>query len=494
MQGSLARFGVLCSLLVLAACGDDGSSGEAPTPVPIDHETIDESLGANLEAVVPAGDALAEMLEGSKLYNDTIKEFLKSCEDEEVCEFNEEAGFDECESVEVCEEFELPSIDVEEFVAELRESVFAEKNIETVEDTRVTYRLDPTLFCDEEGGEESEPCEPLEAPIRVSVTSLGQGDLDVEVLFGEERVNPVDIHIHRDLLGATVDMAAVKSVLESLFEEESEVPEVMEGIVELGLHRRSEQAFEGVVSLPEGVAFALGIEGETLEVNVEAAAPLASAAFDFAAETMEAQVDMSAIDVKLPMAALFDDEECEFDAERGEEVCTPVELPAGPMLVHVDGVTGRLLFDATSEQVTLTGAGLGDDTTTVHIGDDQIIAVDVNAGQGRTFDAAVAVTDEAISVSFAPSLKIDVAFDMGSAGLDVPEFLLDEDLSVSLEGSNPTVSFGDERIQVSGGTLLFSSTSHGDVLIEDGMCIGSVEEEEGDDHPFSSLVAESCQP
>jgi hypothetical protein len=290
-----------------------------------------------------------------------------------------------------------------------------------------------------------------------------------------------------------LDLGALKSIIDDFTDEG---PRVLTGGVEMALERQAEKAFEATVSFTEDIAFAMDIEDETIEVNLERATPLAAINMDFDAETMSGEIDMGVADIKLPMNVLFDSEDCEFDESIGEEVCTPNDLPEGAMAIHLGGVNGQLLFDAASELVTLTGAGLGNETTTVHVGDDQILSIDVNAEAGRTFDATFGATDEAISISLSPALQVAVAFDMARAGLDVPDFFLDEDLGIIFEGANPTLTFADDKVQVSGGTLELTSSSHDDVIIEDGMCIGSIEEgegEEGDDHPFSSLVGEVCQ-
>jgi hypothetical protein len=102
---------------------------------------------------------------------------------------------------------------------------------------------------------------------------------------------------------------------------------------------------------------------------------------------------------------------------------------------------------------------------------------------------------------------------------DAPEFMLDEDMTISLTGTNPTVSMGDHGMRVESGTLLMTSTSTQDVIVEAGMCIdmgddeGSEddrrdmgmeerrspendeendEENDGDEHPFSEMKAASC--
>ena len=223
MQNTRVSFiTVTLTLTLAAACGD-----EVATPlqlVAIDHEDVDKNLAANLESTIPDGEAMTEMIEGSKLYNDTLREFLKSCENEEICEPVEGTEEIVCVEEEICEEFDLPKLDVGELVDALKESVFNEQNIETVEDTNVTYLLDPEFFCDDEEersedelpeGEEDEPCEPLDTPIRISVTSFGSGNLDMEVLVGEDRINPIDLQLHNTSITALVDLAAVKAVIET---------------------------------------------------------------------------------------------------------------------------------------------------------------------------------------------------------------------------------------------------------------------------------------
>ena len=96
---------------------------------------------------------------------------------------------------------------------------------------------------------------------------------------------------------------------------------------------------------------------------------------------------------------------------------------------------------------------------------------------------------------------------------DAPEFMLDEDMTISLTGSNPAVTMGDHGMRVESGTLLMSSTSTEDVVVEAGMCMemgdgdeGSSsempsdepfmpeeEDDQGDSHPFSEMKAVDCE-
>jgi hypothetical protein len=151
-----------------------------------------------------------------------------------------------------------------------------------------------------------------------------------------------------------------------------------------------------------------------------------------------------------------------------------------------------MTFDARADVFTLTGAGLGEDTTTVHIGEHEVISVDVNADHGRSFDATVRAQNDIISIGVSPLLMVAVAFEMRNVDLDTPEWMKQERMGVTFDGDDPTISLGDS-VQVTSGHLQFTSTNFGDVDIEAGMCIENVDVEDADGHPFAGLVAEVCE-
>ena len=176
------------------------------------------------------------------------------------------------------------------------------------------------------------------------------------------------------------------------------------------------------------------------------------------------------------------------------------------------------LATGSDDTVSVTNAGLGDSTTTVSYDGQQIIGLDLNPNHGRRFDLSVTSLEDIVELAVDPALVLQVALDLAKApdmAEDAPEFMLDEDMTISLTGSSPAVTMGDHGMRVESGTLLMSSTSTEDVIVEAGMCMEmdsgddtdvlfdeesgeevfmpEEPEDEGDEHPFSAMKAAECE-
>ena len=190
--------------------------------------------------------------------------------------------------------------------------------------------------------------------MRLVVTSPADGDVDVELLVGDARANPVDFRLHRSELGVTVDLAGVKAaVLELTAATDAEVPELPEvfaGVIDLSLRRDGPQDFTVALSVLSAVEIA-GSDPE-YSIGIAVADPALQVRLDGASRTATVDFDVAAVDVVAPLDALW---------MRGEELCAPTEpgaepmpcgdpLPAllGTLAVHLGGASGELVYDGAS--------------------------------------------------------------------------------------------------------------------------------------------------
>jgi len=177
-----------------------------------------------------------------------------------------------------------------------------------------------------------------------------------------------------------------------------------------------------------------------------------------------------------------------------EEVVEPAEEPAvvsGQLKVFLQAITGQLRFDAEQDLLYIDEASLGDETMSVKVEDDQIIGVDLNADTERRINLRLAGGDNGgLSFQVSPLLNLQVALNLEHVwdafvdeADDLPTVLANDILGIRFDGSEmPTidlVSQEDEmEMRVSSGVLTLSSPNMSeDVTIEEGMCMGSEDED-----------------
>lgn len=199
-----------------------------------------------------------------------------------------------------------------------------------------------------------------------------------------------------------------------------------------------------------------------------------------------------------------------------EEVREPAdEAPevSGQLKVFLKAVSGALVFDGNTDTIELRNASLGDETMTIKVDEDQIIAVDVNPDNGRAFTLSMnSSAADNMRFEISPLIDIRVALNLENVWEafvdeqdDLPEVLANDVLGIKFDGSEtPTldlVSENDEtEMRVSSGQLTFSSPNMAqDVVIGEGMCMGSIDEDSLTDEErdaqhdlFGSLTEAAC--
>lgn len=361
-----------------------------------------------------------------------------------------------------------------------------------------------------------------QVPLRLRVTASGGGHT-IDLLVGAKKSNPVSAFVAPDELSLELDiegsMESLETLAEAAGEDAPELPQTLEGRVKLGLKKNAEDSYTVALSVLKAIHVVLGIDGDDLAFQLGTSTPTIALTADGNAKALSLDVDVAAIDVALP-GSIFAGETCTWDEITGEEFCETDDSLNGDIALHVGGASVSMALTSGSDEdaITVTNAGLGDSTTTVAYDGQQIIGLDLNADHGRRLDISITSLEDVLQLAVDPALVVQAALDLAKApdlAEDAPQFLLDEDMTVSLTGATPTVSVGDHGLRVESGTLLLSSTSTTDVVVEAGMCVdmggdedleadhrdeGSEEgfdpseEEEsgGDEHPFSEMKATSC--
>jgi len=595
------RLSVLAALLLVPGCltensgggSGGGAGGGGGTPQPVDHAGATGTATSNLRVNVEEFEEAFDFVEASQLFDELADLFPAEEIDEDVGAPRPEQPGDpgheppppddppEGQGEVVDEELDVDFGEIlDEALEVLQERLLVEEQVEVDADNEVVYLLDPERICEEDegdapeprpappegdgGGEAGDPPPPVEeegddseeecrrvlteVPLRIRVTSLREGDVDLTLLVGEPRHEPLRVELHADLLAVQVDLAAGKAALELLAEaaqdeddEELDLPDSMAGVVRAELLKNAARDYTASLSILEAVVVEDGGD-EPVTVRLGMAKPMVSLRLDGNAETATGRLAVGTVDVSIPYQWFVDDwysddgdcmrgdggggdpgdpgdpgppdgeepppphddgweDDCEGEGEEPPDV-------QGTLRVHVAGLTGESTFSGEQDRIEVTGVGLGPDTSTVSLDAKTLAALDLNADHGRVFDWALALDDaDNVRLEVTPAFDLSlmmalrhVADDLGED--DLPPFALDETLSVTLDGAATpaleSVGDGDDRqLQVAEGRLTLASTAAADdVVVEAGQCIGELDEEEVDEDAhelLGHLEARACR-
>ena len=385
----------------------------------------------------------------------------------------------------------------------------------------------PSEYPEDEPNDEDDgkSCEEMfaEAPLRLRVTASGAGH-KIDMLVGAKKSNPVSAFVAPTELAVELDVAGSMESLETLAEaageDSPELPKTLEGRVKLGLKKNAAESYTVALSVLQAIHVVLGMDDEDMSLKLGVSEPTIAITADGTAKALSMDLDLAAIDVSVP-GSMFEGETCTYDEMTGEEFCESEDTMDGELALHLGGASVSMALTSGSDDdtITITNAGLGDSTTTVSYDGQQVIGLDLNPSHGRRMDISLTSLEEMMELAIDPALVLKVALNLANAPdmvEDAPEFMLDEEMTISLTGANPTMTMGDHGVRVESGTLLMTSTSTQDVVIEAGMCIemgdeesvgedtdrsdpgsfipeGSNEESGGGEHPFSNMKAVGCE-
>lgn len=506
-----------CLTSLVAGCGaeNDDATGNTPgAPVErISHSQAALMVSANTETALlgltnAAGflvesSALAETMNQLGGSSETCTTSAVVCTGDVPCE----APVSECETDEVTTEdlaearAELED-GVRELVRELSERIFSEANIESADDTSVTYLLGPDDLCDDQGSvtltaggetieENSGPSaecvdEVTRTALRLRVTSPSEGNVDVTVMVTEQRFEPVVFELHQKRLAVTADLEELTQAADVLGGD-LEGLESLTGRVQFELVKNAPLDFSARYNVLEEVNVVVVEDGNRLEVSVGASSPTLEARIDGNQKTVSASYGLGPVRVAGPLALfadLFEGSEESADAAslEGDALTAPPapvepveKVYTGMIEAVLGGLDGTLTFDGTSDTWSLANVGLGDQSSTLKHDGNTLLAVDVNANAGRHFDLTLHDTASGLELTFSPTLDVSVlvAFQHVADQFDVPAVLMNDTLRLFFDGQNPSVRGRDNGLEVTSGTLHLTSSAEPehDVAVSAGMCL-----------------------
>jgi hypothetical protein len=524
----------------MAAVGCSGEKGKEEARLPIGHSqaalTAQQNTERALKGLVDAGGFIAESASVAQSMS-SLAGSSESCSGSYVTPECAD-GTPTCDTTpvyqETCvtepnevtvEDLEQTRQDisdsVDDLVAELRDKVFIEANLESDTGTEVVYRLGADVLCSSDessdvaeapatsdagvaadagsSGSVDEECAQNVAKLepRLRLTSPSEGDIDVAVLLTSAKKNPVSLELYHDMLGVVVDLGELKELLDSA-DQTPEGLSALDGKMSLELVKNAERDFSLRYNVLEDLLVKADEDGDQVTVKLGASSPTGELRLDGNARTVTGTYDMSTLNVTAPLGAFESDDEEAYD-DAGNPV-TP-KTYTGLIRILLGGLNGSLTFDGDTDVLNFKGLGLGDVSTTVHHDDDLLLKLDVNPDQDRRFDLKVESGEESSPVlTFSPTLdvRLQLAFQKLADQIpDLDSFLLNDTLRLWFEGANPSIQGTTDSLRVVSGTLHIDSENAPDssLTVPSGMCLvaGETTEEQEATSLASAFTSEACE-
>jgi hypothetical protein len=388
------------------------------------------------------------------------------------------------------------------------DKIFNEANIESSEPTKVVLRLKPEELC-KTGKAPPEPAlDPncvdalTKVPIRLAITSYAENDVDVALLIGDERANPITLYLHHDEIAIEIDLAGAKSAVSDLLaathRATTDLPRVMLGKIKLAIHKNGDNDFTASVAIESAVSIAgtSSSEGD-YDLEIAEANPATSVRLDGNARAITVETSWNAISLALPFDLIADHPRT---CTSGTTNCTeaPRVLVPGTFKVSLAGLTGKTVVTPSDDAIRVTGVGLGPDALRVTLDDNPLLTFDLNANDGRKLDLVLSGANDDVTMKLTPKLdaRADFAFKNANGKLSgIDPWMLDETIQAILDGApEPTLFFkggSSSFVKVLAGTFTLSSRAEGKtVTATEGMCL--VDSMSQDQDPVAQISAATC--
>jgi hypothetical protein len=530
MMKSAFRLSLSCLGLGLLACKGD------PELLPISSSraalTASENSERALDGVLDAADFLSESTSLAQALG-AMGGSSESCTSSGTACFSATGSCPEPEIV--CTTDQLDESDLEEtranlresaadLVQQLREKILIPANLESETDTSATYRLGPDVMCDADdaptvgssnGAPPSAPSydpdcvdEANRVQLRLRLTSLAEGDVDVTVLVGKQRHEPIVFELHQHSLGVKVDLGEALAAARELGESADEI-EQLSGVLELQLVENQARDYSLDLNVLEALKAVLHSDGDTVNASLGASSPAMQLRVDGNARRFLASTDLGALQVLGPLRMFADSFGSSSDDSTGVlytgALSAPVPAPAphviqGALDMFLAGLEGSLEYVADSDELHLNGLGFGDKTSYIKNDGKTLLGLDLNAQQGRHVDLLLEPEGEGTKISISPGfdLKLALAFHQIADQVDgIADYLLNDTWHFWFDGAAPVLVAGDDQLQVQAGTLHLESAADpsANVSVSAGMCLAEADvatESDADDwrHRFDAAV---CQ-
>jgi hypothetical protein len=372
---------------------------------------------------------------------------------------------------------------VQSLVKDLRERILIPANLESETSTSATYRLGGDVLCDRvpdaagAGGNAAEPDSECadraqRLQLRLRLTAPAEGDVDVTVLLGTERNAPVVFELHQHSLGLKLDLADALAAARELGEDAQEI-EQLSGVLELQLVENQPRDYSLELNVLEALKAVVHSGADTLSASLGASSPALELRADGNARRLLASLDLGALQVLGPLRRFADAFSSHEDvlvsdalpgATTGSASATP---PAqrdyhGAVELFLAGLQGTLEYVADSDALQLDGLGFGNSTSFIKNDGHTLLALDLNAAQGRHVDVVLEPEGDGTKVSISPGFDLRLALAFHHIADQVEGIagpLLDDTWHFWFEGPAPVVVTGEQQLRVQSGTLHLESSA-----------------------------------
>lgn len=309
-----------------------------------------------------------------------------------------------------------------------------------------------------------------QAALRIRAELVGGDGLDLALVVGANRDEPITIALRPRSITATVDLGELADAARALAPAfgEPDLRFELAGVISARLEvlGTAHVAVAITIDQPVHVAFGDGaLTGDdAFRLDTAQAHPLVRIELDGVARQGSAQVGLGATEVHVP-----DD----------TGPATDVDLP---------GLAATATLIA-GEPVRITGISLGDRTTTVSVGGEQAIGVDLNRDAGRRLDLTIAGDELDATFTVSPAFDLRVAVDHAILGDTPPRY---DVTRVALDGAPAPALRASTQLAVVAGQLTIETDPVGyGATIAAGACVG--EEWRADaSGDYSVLVSAPC--
>jgi hypothetical protein len=393
----------------------------------------------------------------------------------------------------------------EELVQRLRERILIPANLESETSTSATYRLGPEVWCEDETepqlpGSVSPPSydpdcvdQADKLQPRLRLTSPAEGDVDVALLLGAQRNEPLVFELHQHSLGVKLNLGEALDTARE-FGEDAEAIEKLSGVLELQLVENQARDYSLDLNVLQAVEAVLNSDGDRLSVSIGASSPAIQLRLDGNARRLLASMDLGSLRVLGPLRLFADAFGGQDDQIDSNESGFAAPAPARPdyhgaVEMFLAGLEGSLEYVADSDQLKLNGLGFGDRTSFIKNDGQTLASLDLNSALGRHVNLVLEPQGESTKISISPGfdLKLALAFQHIADQVEgIQAQLLDDTWHFWFQGDQPVIVTSDDQVAVEAGTLHVESSADpsANLVVSVGMCLVEQEsqssEEEGD--------------
>lgn len=400
---------------------------------------------------------------------------------------------------------------IDDLVEVMREQIFTEDNLESETASSATYHLGPDVLCDQETTDPADDCvaQAERLQIRLRLTSPSAGDVDVELLLGPNRRNPLTLQLYDDRVGLLLDLGELKSTLDDLGESIEDLVE-LSGQLGAEIVRNAELDYSLRLNVPEDVRIGMLDDlGERIDLSLARSVPTMELRLDGNARQVIGSLDYGALRVAGPLNAFadsFEDDAVDSAVDPSvdpsvDAAVDPAPAPtySGDIELYLAGLSGGVTLDGNQEMLRLDGLGLGDESSTLKHDGNTVMQVDVNPTQGRRFDLLVTDNPEGEpSLQFSPTIDLTLLFAFSHLADqidDLPTYLLGDTLRLWMDGPEPTLRAEENQLRVESGALHLSSVQvpEANLDVPAGMCLVDSEVTDPAHEILSALSVATCE-